>query len=177
MAAHGFTITKEFHFSASHTLHGLPADHKCSNLHGHNYIVKVVLEAPAVDDRGFVVDYGELSPIKRWIDDNLDHAHLAATEEEGEILYSSMKALRGAGFEQRVHVIGANTSAEHLARHIFLIWKNEYPALKEVWVSETAKTWAVYRDPVVSYLDYALMTETAVAGVHTSDTLEWQGVE
>jgi len=165
MTAHGYTITKEFHFAASHTLHELPADHKCSNMHGHNYIVKIVLQAPALDHRGFVVDYGELSPIKKWIDDELDHAHLAATESEAEIVYSAMKSLRGKDFEQRTHVIGANTSAENLARYIYRRWKDDFPALREVWVSETPKTWAVYRDLVIrqnSYLDFALVNETAV---------------
>lgn len=38
-----FRITKEFHFSASHQLTGLPEDHQCARLHGHNYIVEVEL--------------------------------------------------------------------------------------------------------------------------------------
>ncbi len=33
-----FTITKEFHFSASHQLSHLPEDHQCARLHGHNYV-------------------------------------------------------------------------------------------------------------------------------------------
>ncbi|HBU96439.1 6-pyruvoyl trahydropterin synthase family protein, partial [Thalassospira lucentensis] len=39
-----FTITKQFAFSASHQLAGLDADHPCSRLHGHNYIVEVELK-------------------------------------------------------------------------------------------------------------------------------------
>lgn len=71
-----YTIDKEFHFSASHQLHGLPDGHQCGRLHGHNYIVKVRLSAEDLDDTGFVLDYGELAPVKRLIDDHLDHRHL-----------------------------------------------------------------------------------------------------
>lgn len=71
-----FTITKEFAFSASHQLHGLPDGHQCGRLHGHNYVVEVELQAPRLDATGFVLDYGELAPFKTWLDDNYDHRHL-----------------------------------------------------------------------------------------------------
>ena len=72
-----YTITKEFHFSASHILHGLSDNHPCSRLHGHNYILKVELKAINLEkSTGFVKDYRELDVIKNWIDDNLDHRHL-----------------------------------------------------------------------------------------------------
>ena len=71
-----YTITKQFHFSASHVIEGLPDGHPCARLHGHNYAVELVLEAPALDRIGFVVDYGDLKPFKRLLDDELDHRHL-----------------------------------------------------------------------------------------------------
>lgn len=71
-----FRITKEFHFSASHQLTGLPEDHQCARLHGHNYIVEVELSASDLNEHGFVRDYHELAPFKRYIDDCFDHRHL-----------------------------------------------------------------------------------------------------
>ena len=38
-----FKISKEFYFSAAHALFGLPDDHPCTRLHGHNYVVTVHL--------------------------------------------------------------------------------------------------------------------------------------
>ncbi|MFI6697695.1 6-pyruvoyl trahydropterin synthase family protein [Streptomyces sp. NPDC050509] len=51
-------ISKEFHFSASHQLDGLPEDHPCGRLHGHNYVVALELSAPTdgLDTTGFVRD-------------------------------------------------------------------------------------------------------------------------
>jgi 6-pyruvoyltetrahydropterin/6-carboxytetrahydropterin synthase len=45
-------------------------------LHGHNYEVELLVEADALDDRGFVVDFAELDPVRTWIDATLDHRHL-----------------------------------------------------------------------------------------------------
>ena len=55
-----YMIRKKFDFSASHQLLGLPAEHQCARLHGHNYIVEVVLQAEQLNQVSFVVDYGEL---------------------------------------------------------------------------------------------------------------------
>ncbi|HUM68046.1 MAG TPA: 6-carboxytetrahydropterin synthase, partial [Chloroflexota bacterium] len=38
-----YTISKQFHFSASHQLNGLPLEHQCARLHGHNYEVELIL--------------------------------------------------------------------------------------------------------------------------------------
>ena len=71
-----YEITKDFHFSASHVLDGLPADHPCARLHGHNFIVRLHLAAEEVDDVGFVVDYRDLYAFSDWLDESFDHRHL-----------------------------------------------------------------------------------------------------
>lgn len=117
-----FTIAKEFAFSASHRLEGLPAGHQCSRLHGHNYVVTFELEADTLDDRGFVVDYGDLSPFKVYIDHVLDHRDL---NEALPML--------------------ASTTAENLAMHLWHQFCDQFLGLVAVRVSETPKTWAEYR--------------------------------
>lgn len=71
-----YLITKDFAFSAAHHLNDLPPEHKCGRLHGHNYIVRVELFSDSVDYAGFVLDYGQLAPLSRFIDDKLDHRYL-----------------------------------------------------------------------------------------------------
>lgn len=71
-----YRIAKRFEFAASHVLDGLPDGHQCGRLHGHNYAVEVELEGDELDGTGFVLDYGELAPFKRMLDDELDHRHL-----------------------------------------------------------------------------------------------------
>ncbi|MEV8565601.1 6-carboxytetrahydropterin synthase [Streptomyces sp. NPDC051322] len=118
------TITKEFHFSASHVLDRLPSWHPCARMHGHNYVVVLELSARREDltEVGFVRDYRELEAFKKWMDDTIDHRHLN-------------EAMGG----------GVSPSAENLAVWIFDLWTERFPELTAVRVSETPKTWAEYR--------------------------------
>jgi 6-pyruvoyltetrahydropterin/6-carboxytetrahydropterin synthase len=116
-----YRITKEFHFSASHQLFGLPEDHQCARLHGHNYIVVVELVSDTLNPHGFVRDYLELAPLKRYIDDELDHRHLN-------------------------DVLGDDcVTAERMARHLYDWCAARWGETAAVKVSETPKTWAEYR--------------------------------
>jgi len=115
-----YRIQKEFHFEAGHQLYGLQEGHQCMRPHGHSYRVIVILEADQLNEHGFVVDYGELYPLKNYIDDYLDHRNLN-------------------------DVFDFQTTAENLAYHFFVFcqqfWANE---IIEVRVSETQKTWASF---------------------------------
>jgi len=120
-----FTISKEFAWSASHQLAGLPDDHQCARLHGHNYVLKVELRSSALDSVGFVLDYGELAPVKRLVDTELDHRHLN-------------------------DVLDFNPTAERMAVWLWQRIVDELgPQLRQaqvttlaVHLSETPKTWA-----------------------------------
>jgi 6-pyruvoyltetrahydropterin/6-carboxytetrahydropterin synthase len=118
-----YTITKDFTFAAAHKLDGLPESHQCSRLHGHNYIVTIVLSHNSIDNVGFVMDYGELKPFGDWIDTHLDHRYLN-------------------------EVLNFQTSAELLATHlcdiaveVLNIPKN---TILSMTVCETPKTSATY---------------------------------
>ncbi|MBY8842064.1 6-carboxytetrahydropterin synthase [Streptomyces sp. SP2-10] len=71
-----FTIGKKFAFEAGHRLPRLPHEHKCSRQHGHSYEVEVILTASALEDPGFVTDFGALTPFKSFLDTELDHHNL-----------------------------------------------------------------------------------------------------
>lgn len=119
-----FRIAKQFRFSASHQLEHLPQSHKCARLHGHNYTVEAILQAHDLDEDGFVVDYGELSSLKEYIDSYIDHRHL-----------------------NDVFQGPAGTTAENLARSIYYMFCDD-PTWGEflvaVRVSETENSWATY---------------------------------
>jgi len=115
------TITKEFGpLCLSHQLLGLEEGHKCMRLHGHNVAVRVVLVSPDLDDHGFVVDYGDLAPLKDWLWDRFDHRHL----------------------NERVDF---QPSAELMAKYVYEHAVREFgwPVASVGW-SETPATWALY---------------------------------
>jgi 6-pyruvoyltetrahydropterin/6-carboxytetrahydropterin synthase len=116
-----YTIAKRFSFSASHFIGGLPEQHPCARLHGHNYDVEVILQSAALDEIGFVRDYRELSALGGMIDQSLDHRHL------NEVL----------GHDR--------TTAEMIAKWLYDWCEARWPEVVAVRVSETPRTWAEYR--------------------------------
>lgn len=137
-------ISKEFTFSAAHRLTDLPPDHQCARLHGHNYIVRVVLEGQ-VNEIGFVRDYGDLDEFKHYLDENFDHRYLgfgALLDADGP----EYKAVTEAVFP-------GNPTAENMACSFFCWMKDSgFPEVVAVGVSETSKTWAWYQEPPMSEL-------------------------
>lgn len=113
------TIKKEFHFSSAHQLHGLPLEHPCSRLHGHNYVMTVYLSGP-VDHVGFVQDYRDLEPIKRYVDEYLDHRNL------NDVFPT------------------VNTTVENMSQLLYNKFKEWFPLLVAIELSETPKTSCVY---------------------------------
>lgn len=116
-----YVIAKRFAFSASHVIGGLPAQHPCARLHGHNYEVEIVLQSAALDPIGFVRDYRELADLKEFIDKTLDHQHL------NEVL----------GHDR--------TTSEVIAKWLFDWCRARWPEVAAVRISETPRTWAEYR--------------------------------
>jgi 6-pyruvoyltetrahydropterin/6-carboxytetrahydropterin synthase len=115
-----YVIRKKFSFSAAHQLYGLPDNHPCMRLHGHNYEVEVVLRSSVLDETGFVHDYRDLDEFKQYLDTVFDHRNL------NDILRP--------------------TTAEWIAQNFYDWCKRHWPETCAVLVSETPKTWAEYND-------------------------------
>lgn len=116
-------LSKEYHFSAAHQLHGLDPDHPCMRQHGHNYRIVIELGGEKLDESGMLVDYLDLNcTIGKWIDDTLDHKDLNE-------VFPDM-----------------HTTAERLAQAIFnqCLTYNWGGFVTSVVVCETPKTTATY---------------------------------
>jgi 6-pyruvoyltetrahydropterin/6-carboxytetrahydropterin synthase len=70
-----FTVSKEFHFEAAHSLPHLPEGHKCRRPHGHSYRFRVEVDGEP-DGRGFVADYAEIAEAAAPVVAALDHRDL-----------------------------------------------------------------------------------------------------
>lgn len=64
-----YEVKKRFEISAAHKL-SLDYDSKCTNLHGHNWIVDVYLQSKTLNQNGMIMDF---THIKRKIQDRFDH--------------------------------------------------------------------------------------------------------
>lgn len=64
-----YEIRKRIEISAAHRL-VLDYESKCGDLHGHNWVIDLLLRSESLDANGMVMDFTE---IKRRIVDLLDH--------------------------------------------------------------------------------------------------------
>jgi 6-pyruvoyltetrahydropterin/6-carboxytetrahydropterin synthase len=67
-----YTISKDFSFSAGHFIRGHQGG--CQNLHGHNYRVRVFVEASELDELGMVLDFADVKAAVKALVDPFDHA-------------------------------------------------------------------------------------------------------
>lgn len=74
-------VVKEFRFEAAHVLPKHPG--KCSQLHGHSWLMRVGVSAPVNPKTGFVVDYIDLKALVQPLVDQWDHSYLGATCLQG----------------------------------------------------------------------------------------------
>ena len=134
-----YTISKDFAWSASHVLNGLPDGHQCGRLHGHNYVARVILTSDTLDATGFVVDYGELGFVKDFIDNTWDHRHL-----NDAVPFTTMNAT-------------AENMARTLAYYVHDILASAAFATVQVSVSisETPKTWSTFHMPYMTGYDHS----------------------
>ena len=114
-------LRKTFQFEAAHLLPHLPKAHKCRRLHGHSFVVEIVIEGECDPKLGWLMDYADISAAFKPILDRLDHYYL-----------NEISGL-------------ANPTSENLAAWI---WKRLHPKLsllKEIVVAETCMSRCVYR--------------------------------
>lgn len=66
-------IYKEFSFDSAHFLPAVPDGHKCKNMHGHTYRLKVVIEGTPDPQRGWIMDFKQLKDAVAPVIEQLDH--------------------------------------------------------------------------------------------------------
>lgn len=112
-----------FRFEAAHLLPELPATHKCRRLHGHSFIVDVVVRGPLDARLGWVLDYGDIKAAVEPVREALDHRYL-----------NEIPGL-------------ANPTSEHVAIWIWQRLAPPLPGLASVTVRETCHNACTYRGP------------------------------
>ena len=73
-------IFREFTFDSAHRLENLPEGHKCANIHGHTYRLRVYLGGPLAPVIGWIVDFAEVKRHVDWVLAPLDHHMLNDVE-------------------------------------------------------------------------------------------------
>ena len=117
-------IFKEFTFEAAHRLPNVPPGHKCARLHGHSFLVRLVVEGELDPALGWVMDFADIKKAFDPILRRLDHYYLNDIE----------------GLE--------NPTSERVAIWIWDRLKPGLPGLSRVEVRETCTAGCAYSGPV-----------------------------
>lgn len=77
------TVSKDFTFDAAHRL-VKGYEGKCKNVHGHTYKVELTATTPrsTINQYDFIMDFDHFKAVKKWVDDNWDHAMLVNMDDE-----------------------------------------------------------------------------------------------
>lgn len=67
-----YYVSKTIEIAGAHKL-VLPYDSKCSNIHGHNWVVTVYCKSKSLTSYGMVIDF---TKIKSAVHDKLDHKYI-----------------------------------------------------------------------------------------------------
>ena len=67
-------LTRRFGFESAHRLPMVPAEHKCSRVHGHSFRIDISLAGEVDPAMGWLLDYGEISArVEPVLKQELDH--------------------------------------------------------------------------------------------------------
>ncbi len=69
-------LSREFRFEAAHSLPKVPKEHKCSQIHGHSFKVKITLRGSINPNTGWIIDYANVSKAFAPLHLELDHKYL-----------------------------------------------------------------------------------------------------
>jgi len=110
-----YTVEVKVSFRAGHRLLP-PYSGKCNNPHGEGYTAIIFLSGDQLDERGMILDFGEIKrQIKHWIDEHWDHAYIHNKNDKVGLW------LKDNGF--RTYSLSQNPTAEYMAEILFDIIK------------------------------------------------------
>jgi len=66
-------IRRDFRFEAAHRLPMVPEGHKCGRMHGHSFVVSVVVGGEVHPELGWIVDFAEIDEAIKPLRAQLDH--------------------------------------------------------------------------------------------------------
>ena len=130
-----FTISREIDFCYGHRL--LNYEGKCRHLHGHNGRGPITAKAARLDERGMVLDFGDIkAAMNTWLDENLDHRMILCRDDP------AVAALEQLG--EPMYLLDVNPTAENIARLIFDVARQEGFPVIDVRLWETPGCCARY---------------------------------
>ncbi len=109
------TVTRRLEWDAAHRI---PRhESKCAALHGHRYAAELTATAPALDDRGRVIDFGLVKAlVGAWIDEHWDHTALLMRGDQDPVVQAVARSNEAYG--RPVYWLDVPPTAENIAAEL-----------------------------------------------------------
>jgi 6-pyruvoyltetrahydropterin/6-carboxytetrahydropterin synthase len=115
-------IFKDFTFAAAHAIRGHTRG--CENLHGHNYRVRVHVEATELDALGMVLDFADLKTIVQEILGPFDHRVINEVPPF-DVRNTTAERLSEWVFEEVARRLAGSPDASRVAVARVEVWEND----------------------------------------------------
>lgn len=145
-----FTIRKKFRVEMAHQLYSSFSAACHETIHGHSYVIEIILGSKVLNKDGMVVDFGCLHSLKDMLMEEYDHALLMPADFPTAYL-----TMLGT-FNKKLRVVDMNPTAEWMAETIYhdvnrwLVTMRDISSVdvrvKSVRVHETETGWAEYSE-------------------------------
>ena len=130
-----YSVTKKISFCYGHRL--MNYEGKCKHLHGHDAIAEITLSTDTLDNRGMVIDFGDIKrEIKAWIDQHFDHKMLLHKDDP------IVPILKAQG--EPLYLLAHNPTAERIAECIYHIAAEKGLPVTKVCLWESGTSCASY---------------------------------
>lgn len=107
-------------------------------MHGHNGVLEVEISREELDEKGMVIDFGDVeSQVAEFVDSTLDHRMLLRNDDP------LIEALRNVG--ESPFLMEGNPTAENIARLVLEAARRNGVPVKAVRLWETPESMAEYR--------------------------------
>lgn len=130
-------------FDSAHFLFGYEG--KCRNIHGHHWVVELEIKGDSLQEngqqRGMLIDFGDIKKELRALADYFDHALLYET---GSLRQTTLSALQEENF--RLIELPCRPTAENLAKLFFRKLQEKGLPVSRITVFETPDNGAVYEE-------------------------------
>ena len=140
-------------FRSKKTFRGFPCAHRrwqheghCAQIHGYDRTITIWFASETRTINGFVMDFGELKPIKTWLESQFDHTLLIDSDDPLLPQFQSLEACGACRL-----VVFDDVGMEGSAHHIYVYvnqWVSELTNgrvfVHSVEVAENEKNSAIY---------------------------------
>lgn len=136
-----YSIKTSASFDSAHFLKDYNG--KCANIHGHHWVVEVVLSGERLacegEKNGMLVDFSDIKRELRELAKSLDHAFIYET---GSLRETTVNALNDENF--RLIAVPYRPTAENFARAFYDHFREKNYPVRRVRVFETPENCAEY---------------------------------